>query len=106
MKQTCAEILNPRTGQRMRFLQTAADTDGALLQIESVNPPTGVPEPEHIHPHQESRAAVINGTLRRRNGTAWVEAEGGKRASAAALSRRSQPIRRSPATSGMARSAS
>jgi quercetin dioxygenase-like cupin family protein len=64
MKQTCAEILNPRTGQRMRFLQTAADTDGALLQIESVNPPTGVPEPEHIHPHQESRAAVINGTLR------------------------------------------
>jgi quercetin dioxygenase-like cupin family protein len=58
------EIHNPRTGQRMRFRQTAEDTDGALLQIESVNPPTGVAEPEHVHPCQESRAEVITGTLR------------------------------------------
>lgn len=36
----------------MRFLQTGADTSGAMLQIESVNPPTAVPEPMHIHPHQ------------------------------------------------------
>jgi quercetin dioxygenase-like cupin family protein len=58
------EIHNPRTGQRMRFLQTSDDTDGALLRIESVNPPTGVAEPEHVHPRQESRAEVITGTLR------------------------------------------
>jgi quercetin dioxygenase-like cupin family protein len=64
MEQTDAEIHNRRTGQRMRFLQTAADTDGALLRIESVNPPTGVAEPEHIHPRQESRAKLIKGTLR------------------------------------------
>jgi quercetin dioxygenase-like cupin family protein len=63
MGQTEEEIHNPRTGQRMRFLQTSADTDGALLRIESVNPPTGVAEPEHVHPCQESRAEVITGTL-------------------------------------------
>jgi mannose-6-phosphate isomerase-like protein (cupin superfamily) len=64
MGQTEEEIRNPRTGQRMRFLQTAADTDGALLRIESVNPPTAVAEPVHVHPLQESRAEVIAGTLR------------------------------------------
>jgi quercetin dioxygenase-like cupin family protein len=58
------EIHNPRTGQRMRFRQTAEETEGSLLRIESVNPPTGVAEPEHIHPHQESRAEVVAGTLR------------------------------------------
>lgn len=58
------EIHNPRTGQRMLFRQTAEDTDGALLQIESVSPPTGVAEPEHVHPNQESRAELIAGTLR------------------------------------------
>ena len=64
MGHTEEEIRNPRTGQRMRFLRTSADTDGALLQIESVNPPTAVAEPEHVHPLQESRAEVIAGTLR------------------------------------------
>jgi quercetin dioxygenase-like cupin family protein len=64
MGQTSQEIRNPRTGQTMRFRQTADDTEGALLQIESINPPTGVAEPEHVHPNQESRAEVIAGTLR------------------------------------------
>jgi quercetin dioxygenase-like cupin family protein len=64
MGQTEEQIQNPRTGQRMRFRQTAAETKGALLQIESVNPPTGVAEPEHVHPRQESRAEVVTGTLR------------------------------------------
>ncbi len=64
MSQVAREIHNPRTGQRMRFLQTAADTNGALLQIETVNPPTTVAEPMHLHPCQESRAEIIAGTLR------------------------------------------
>ena len=41
MRLTDHEIRNPRTGQRMRFLRTATDTDGALLRIETVNPPPG-----------------------------------------------------------------
>ena len=64
MAETDQQIFNPRTGQSMRFVQTAIDTDGALLRIESVNPPTAVAEPAHVHPLQESRAEVIAGTLR------------------------------------------
>lgn len=62
MAQTNEEIVNPRTGQRMIFRQTAADTNGVLLQIETVNPP-GPAEPEHIHPEQVSSAEVLAGTL-------------------------------------------
>jgi quercetin dioxygenase-like cupin family protein len=58
------EIANPRTGQRMVFLQTGDDTGGELLRIECFNPATRVEEPEHCHPLQESRAELISGTLR------------------------------------------
>jgi quercetin dioxygenase-like cupin family protein len=64
MSESQREIRNPRTGQRMRFLLTAAETDGELLRIETANPPSGVFEPVHVHPHQESRAQVVSGTLR------------------------------------------
>ena len=63
MTQAVREIRNPRTGQRMRFLLTAADTEGELLRIETVNPPTGRAEPMHVHPHQETRAEIVTGTL-------------------------------------------
>jgi len=64
MATTGQEIDNPRTGQRMRFVRTAADTDGELLAIETTNPPTGEFEPVHVHPRQESRARVSAGALR------------------------------------------
>ena len=62
------EIVNPRTGQRMVFLKTGSETDGELVQIDTYNPPTGVPEPEHVHPFQQSGAEVISGSLRFRVG--------------------------------------
>jgi quercetin dioxygenase-like cupin family protein len=62
------QIENPRTGQRMTFLQTGADTNGELLRIECVSPATGIDEPEHCHPLQQSSAEVISGTLRFRVG--------------------------------------
>src|SRR5215204_2787632 len=52
-------IHNPRTGQQMTF----HDGGEALLEIETVNPPTAVREPEHVHPHQESGARVLSGVL-------------------------------------------
>jgi quercetin dioxygenase-like cupin family protein len=58
------EIVNPRTGQRMVFLKTSSETAGELVQIDTYNPPTGVPEPEHVHPFQESGAEVLSGSLR------------------------------------------
>jgi quercetin dioxygenase-like cupin family protein len=58
------EIENPRTGQRMVFLVTGAETGGELLRIECFSPPTGTDEPTHVHPRQESHAEVISGRLR------------------------------------------
>lgn len=64
------EISNPRTGQTMVFRETASSTNGSLLRIESTHPPTHRPEPEHIHPEQESSAEVKEGRLHFRvNGT-------------------------------------
>ena len=56
-------ITNARTGQTMIFLQTGADTDGKLLQMECFSPPTAVEEPENIHPLQESIVKMISGSL-------------------------------------------
>lgn len=63
MARTGEEITNPRTGQRMKFLCTAQDTNGEVLQIECVSPPSGVKEPEHIHPYQENRFEIHSGAL-------------------------------------------
>jgi quercetin dioxygenase-like cupin family protein len=53
------EIDNPRTGQRMTFVELRDD----LLRVDSVNPPTSQREPVHVHPKQESGADVLAGTL-------------------------------------------
>jgi quercetin dioxygenase-like cupin family protein len=62
------EIVNPRTGQRMVFLQTGKETNGGLLRNESYVPPAGDAEPEHTHPFQQSGAEVISGSVRFRVG--------------------------------------
>ena len=53
------QITNPRTGQRMTFLELRAE----LLRIDSLNPPTPEREPVHVHPKQESGAEVVSGSL-------------------------------------------
>jgi mannose-6-phosphate isomerase-like protein (cupin superfamily) len=63
MARSGTEIFNPRTGQRTLFLQTAADTSGVLLRVETFHPPHSPAEPEHVHPFQESRCEVRSGCL-------------------------------------------
>jgi quercetin dioxygenase-like cupin family protein len=53
------EIVNPRTGQRMRFVELRPER----LLLESFSPASREREPEHIHPKQESGAEVVSGTL-------------------------------------------
>jgi hypothetical protein len=48
----------------MVFLETGQETGGQSVRIDSYNPATAVPEPEHVHPFQESGAEVISGSLR------------------------------------------
>lgn len=59
MPEVNKEIHNPRTGQRMRFVEDGRE----LLLIESVNPPTAEREPLHVHPLQVSGATVSSGSL-------------------------------------------
>ena len=56
-------ITNARTGQRMIFLQTWAETNGIQLQIECFSPVTSLKEPEHLHPFQENRFRIMGGEL-------------------------------------------
>jgi mannose-6-phosphate isomerase-like protein (cupin superfamily) len=53
------EIVNARTGQRLKFLEISPQE----LRIDTLNPPRSIREPVHIHPRQETGAQVLSGTL-------------------------------------------
>lgn len=59
------EVLdNPVTGQRIIFRRTSEETDGALLEVESVyTKPTPSKPPVHYHPSQEERFEVLSGEV-------------------------------------------
>jgi mannose-6-phosphate isomerase-like protein (cupin superfamily) len=57
-------IENPLTGEQITFLQTAADTNGAVLQCKFVIQPGGFPFIAHLHPKQEERFKMLAGQLR------------------------------------------
>lgn len=56
-------LTNPVTGQDIRFLKTAKDTDGQLLEMESVYAPRSLEPFAHYHPAQEEDFTVIEGVL-------------------------------------------
>lgn len=56
-------ITNPKTGQTIKFLQTARDTDGHLLEMESTLRSHSTEPPLHYHPYQEETFSVISGQL-------------------------------------------
>ena len=56
---------NPASGERITIRRTAAQTGGELLEIELELPAGGkVPGPLHVHPLQEERFEVVEGTMR------------------------------------------
>ena len=67
------EIENPEIGERLRFVRTAADTDGQLLETEQWLMPGGSGGTLHVHPEQEERFTVIAGALRVRIGRKQLE---------------------------------
>src|SRR3954468_18352976 len=61
------------------FRATAAQTDGALVAIDLELPPgRRVPGPRHVHPHQEERFEVVEGTMRFTMGRARILAGPGE----------------------------
>jgi quercetin dioxygenase-like cupin family protein len=71
-------VYHPAFAVRLRFLQTAAKTNGELLQVEVTLPP-GFLMPEHVHPTQEERHEVLSGTLRARIGGQQRDYKAGER---------------------------
>ena len=61
-------IENPVSGEKITFIQTSADTDGELLEIELELSADGAVPGAHIHPEQEERFEVIEGTMSFRMG--------------------------------------
>jgi len=56
-------IVNNRTGQKMTFIDTWAETNGTQLKIECISPATAAREKIHIHPYQENRFTIYSGEL-------------------------------------------
>src|SRR5919106_1376811 len=71
------KIENPISGEKITFIQTAADTDGELLEIELELSPDGAVPGAHVHPEQEERFEVLEGTMAFRMGLRKVVAEAG-----------------------------
>jgi quercetin dioxygenase-like cupin family protein len=67
-------IENPVSGERITFIQTSADTDGELLEIELALSPDGAVPGAHIHPEQEERFEIVEGTISFRMGLKKVVA--------------------------------
>jgi quercetin dioxygenase-like cupin family protein len=61
-------ITNCKTGQGFRFIQTAGNSSGQLLEIESTFAPGSKEPPAHYHPYQTEDFTVIDGTINVRLG--------------------------------------
>jgi mannose-6-phosphate isomerase-like protein (cupin superfamily) len=63
---------NPLSGERIVFRKTAADTGGELLAFELFLAPDGHVPGAHVHPQQEERFEVVEGTMTFRRGLQTV----------------------------------
>lgn len=56
---------NPMSGQQIIFQKRSADTNGELLEVESIyTKPTPSRPPIHYHPRQEERFEVLSGAVK------------------------------------------
>ncbi|MGH3022441.1 MAG: cupin domain-containing protein [Gaiellaceae bacterium] len=62
------ELVNPATGLRTVFRETAETTRGELLQVDWIGRPGWATGPDHLHPQQEQRFEVLSGELGLRAG--------------------------------------
>jgi quercetin dioxygenase-like cupin family protein len=77
MTNTPRIIHNPVSGERIEFLRTAADTGGELLELELELAADGRVPGAHVHPEQEERFHVLEGTMRFRLGLRTIVAHAG-----------------------------
>ena len=77
MTHTGQIIENPVSGERIEFLRTAADTDGELLEFQLELAADGRVPGAHVHPEQEERFNVLEGTMKFRLGLRTIVAHAG-----------------------------
>ena len=56
-------IENPVTGERLVFKKTAAETNGEYVLFECFVEPSGFVAAAHVHPYQEERFQIIEGSV-------------------------------------------
>jgi quercetin dioxygenase-like cupin family protein len=56
-------LVNPATGLRTVFQETAETTGGALLQVEWIGESRWTTGPDHVHRRQDERFEVLHGRL-------------------------------------------
>jgi quercetin dioxygenase-like cupin family protein len=71
-------LQNPVSGERIEFIRTAADTRGELLEFELELTPDGHVPGAHVHPEQEERFHVLEGTMKFRLGMRTIVAGAGE----------------------------
>src|SRR3954454_4534816 len=71
-------IENPISGETIAFRQTAADTGGELLAFDLTLTPDGHVPGAHVHPEQEERFTVVEGTMKFRLGRRKIVAGPGE----------------------------
>jgi mannose-6-phosphate isomerase-like protein (cupin superfamily) len=62
------QIENPVVGLTLRFVQTAADSDGELLEMEASYEPSSTEPVVHFHPKQIEHFEILEGVLHARIG--------------------------------------
>ncbi len=61
-------IEEPLFGERIVFRKTGRETGGELLEFDHFLPPGAFPPAAHVHPRQEQRLEVLEGSVRVRVG--------------------------------------
>lgn len=70
-------VLRLPGGNKVTFLQTAAETRGALLEFEAVVPPHAAGPPAHVHLREQEQITILDGQLDIRFGKSWSRARPG-----------------------------
>ena len=72
-------ITNPKTGNKIKFIQTKEDSGGAVLEIEMILQAHSKEPASHYHPFQDEYFEVLSGELTvRKDGRLFVLTKGDK----------------------------
>src|SRR3954452_19193972 len=69
---------NPVTGERLTFVETAASTDGERVVVDLELAAGGKVPGVHVHPKQEEKFEVLQGTMKFRYGMKTIVAKAGE----------------------------